>query len=261
MMKINEFAQLCSTTAKTLRFYDEKGLLPADYVSPENGYRYYNAESAKRFFQINTLKQAGYTLKRIKKHLNARTDAWDILLLDQDIDKYRQKIALCEKLRAQYVEDIRKLENFTSPAITCKIAADRILIANEKESILFLCDSQADAELCAELLCKGSCPETPIIFDFADLKEMFLGKRIVGSGSVPLEKCTVEEMMAASLPEAVQNATHYICSASFRPEVDSWQVVELLDALSKKFHHASCIWSAGFDLDCSCARLDIIAFR
>lgn len=49
MMKINEFAQLCGTTAKTLRYYDDQGILPADYVSAENGYRYYNAETAKRF--------------------------------------------------------------------------------------------------------------------------------------------------------------------------------------------------------------------
>ena len=37
MKKIREFAVLCGTTPKTLRFYDKIGLLEASYIDPENG--------------------------------------------------------------------------------------------------------------------------------------------------------------------------------------------------------------------------------
>ena len=43
MYKIGEFSKLAKTTVKTLRFYDESGLLKPAFVDPENGYRCYTA--------------------------------------------------------------------------------------------------------------------------------------------------------------------------------------------------------------------------
>ncbi|MBR4960253.1 MAG: MerR family transcriptional regulator [Clostridia bacterium] len=74
MRKINEFAELCKTSAKTLRFYDQAGVLSPEYVDPENGYRYYTDEQAERYNQILELKQAGFTLEEIKKSFGCTDD-------------------------------------------------------------------------------------------------------------------------------------------------------------------------------------------
>ena len=51
MYTISQFAKLCNTSTKTIRFYDNKGILPADYVSEENGYRFYEKDTVEIFRQ------------------------------------------------------------------------------------------------------------------------------------------------------------------------------------------------------------------
>ena len=53
-------------TIKTLRFYEEQGLLLPAYVDGENGYRYYTMNQMADIQRITALKQAGFTLDDIK---------------------------------------------------------------------------------------------------------------------------------------------------------------------------------------------------
>lgn len=60
---IGEIAKLSGVSAKTLRFYDEKGLLkPVGYS--EAGYRYYNENSFVVLQRILMLKYLGMPLNR-----------------------------------------------------------------------------------------------------------------------------------------------------------------------------------------------------
>ena len=52
-------------TVKTLRFYEEQGLLRPAYIQPENGYRYYSLSQMAVLHQITALKMAGFTLEDI----------------------------------------------------------------------------------------------------------------------------------------------------------------------------------------------------
>ena len=45
MLSIGEFSKICQVSAKTLRYYDEIGLLRPEEINPENGYRYYRVVS------------------------------------------------------------------------------------------------------------------------------------------------------------------------------------------------------------------------
>ena len=65
LYKIGLFAQMNHTTVKTLRFYEERGLLKPAYVDQENGYRYYTLNQMATLHQITALKQAGFTLDDI----------------------------------------------------------------------------------------------------------------------------------------------------------------------------------------------------
>ena len=67
LYRIGMFAQMNHITVKTLRFYEEQGLLSPAYVEEENGYRYYTLDQMAGIHQITALKQAGFTLDEIKQ--------------------------------------------------------------------------------------------------------------------------------------------------------------------------------------------------
>lgn len=67
LYKIGMFAQMNHITVKTLRFYEEQGILEPAYVDEENGYRYYVMSQMAELHQISALKQAGFTLEDIRK--------------------------------------------------------------------------------------------------------------------------------------------------------------------------------------------------
>ena len=65
MLKIGEFSTLTQISIKTLRHYDEMGLLKPMLVDAETGYRYYSAGQLPRLHRILALKDLGFPLNRI----------------------------------------------------------------------------------------------------------------------------------------------------------------------------------------------------
>lgn len=70
-MRIGELAQATGTTTKTLRFYEDQGLLPhAERTA--SGYRDYTPESLGRLDFIRRGRTAGLTLAQIRQILGIR---------------------------------------------------------------------------------------------------------------------------------------------------------------------------------------------
>jgi len=65
---VNKLAQLSGVTVRTLRFYDEIGLLKPAYVA-ESGYRYYQDKQLLLLQQILFFRELGFELKNIQKIL------------------------------------------------------------------------------------------------------------------------------------------------------------------------------------------------
>ena len=80
MYKIGELSRLCHIPVKTLRYYDSEGLLVPDEIDRFTGYRYYSAARLADCNRIISLKELGFSLEEIKKHLDANKDE-DILAL------------------------------------------------------------------------------------------------------------------------------------------------------------------------------------
>ncbi len=74
MDKIGKFAKRCKTTIKTLRFYDELGLLTPDRIDAFTGYRYYGPGKVTEMQRITQLKETGFTLEEIKQYCDAEND-------------------------------------------------------------------------------------------------------------------------------------------------------------------------------------------
>ncbi|MGD8814705.1 MAG: MerR family transcriptional regulator [Anaerolineales bacterium] len=65
MMRIGDFSRLSRVTVKTLRYYDEVGLLHPTHVDEATGYRYYDHDQLPRLNRILALKDLGFSLEEI----------------------------------------------------------------------------------------------------------------------------------------------------------------------------------------------------
>ena len=75
MLKIGDFSSLAQVSIKTLRYYDERGLLSPAHVDPETGYRFYSASQLSRLHRILALKDFGFSLEQIAKCLEGSVTA------------------------------------------------------------------------------------------------------------------------------------------------------------------------------------------
>ncbi|NOX31403.1 MAG: MerR family transcriptional regulator [Actinobacteria bacterium] len=70
LMPIGRFARACRLSVKSLRNYDESGLLSAAYVDAQSGYRYYRLEQLARADAIRSLRMVGMSLSQIAETLD-----------------------------------------------------------------------------------------------------------------------------------------------------------------------------------------------
>jgi len=69
MIRIGDFSKLSRVSVKTLRFYDEMGLLKPIEVDRFTGYRYYEFDQLPRLYRILALKDLGFSLEEIGRLL------------------------------------------------------------------------------------------------------------------------------------------------------------------------------------------------
>ena len=89
---IGEVAKMLDISTRTLRFYDEKGLVKPAYTE-ENGYRFYEKEQIRQIELILFLKDLGFSLKQIKTLIQDERGSKSLeLLLKQQYQENKQKI-------------------------------------------------------------------------------------------------------------------------------------------------------------------------
>ena len=84
MIKIGDFAKIFDVSIKTIRFYEEKGLIVPSFIDVYSGYRYYDDNNIKEMSKILYLKEKGLSLEEIK---NFNDDN-----IDYKIKEYEEKI-------------------------------------------------------------------------------------------------------------------------------------------------------------------------
>ena len=95
-LKIGEFSQLMQATIKTLRHYEQKGLLIPDEVDEWTGYRYYSIEQMQKLQTIRDLQRLGFSLDEIK-------DLCDSYSCTPTIDQLTEKIEETETQLRQLI--------------------------------------------------------------------------------------------------------------------------------------------------------------
>ena len=116
-MKIGELAKQAQVSVDTVRFYEQRGLLPQAARS-HSGYRQYASSDVKRLRFIVHAKELGFTLEEIKQLLALRTDGSDCARVKSVAEEKANKIATrIEKLsgmRKVLLELARQCEQGTS---------------------------------------------------------------------------------------------------------------------------------------------------
>ena len=100
MFKIRDFSRLCRTTVRTLRYYDEIGLLKPVKIDNYTGYRYYSVDQLPRLNRIAMLKSLGLSLDDIRE------------LLDNDLptDHIKQLLQVKQsEIKQRFNEDEERL--------------------------------------------------------------------------------------------------------------------------------------------------------
>lgn len=99
MIRIGEFASIFDASIKTVRLYEEKGLLKPTYIDNYTGYRNFDDNNIKEMTKILILKDLGLSLKDIN----------NFNFNEQDINN---RIKIYEKKINQMKNNINTLKSF-----------------------------------------------------------------------------------------------------------------------------------------------------
>ncbi len=122
MYKISEFSKLVKLSTKTLRYYEQIGLLKPYMIDKFTKYRYYSDDNILDCEQIKLLKFLNFTLDEIKMYKNA---------MNLEILKNKEN-----ELKKLIIELKRKYEHLKK--IECQITNDKcnnFLLINSMDSL------------------------------------------------------------------------------------------------------------------------------
>lgn len=190
-LKIGEFSKMMQVTVKTLRYYEQKGLLLPYEVDEWTGYRYYSIEQMQRLNIIRGLQQQGFTLEEIKELLEDGEQMPSIDQLTQKIEETEHQLQLLIKRRSQLLKwldshkQIKTMEQISIQSLPEIIVASHREIIPNYDALGELCVNKIGPEM-QRLGCK--CPPPGYCFTIEHNKEY-------RSTDLDIEYCEqVEEM-------------------------------------------------------------------
>lgn len=190
-LKIGEFSKMMQVTVKTLRYYEQKGLLLPYEVDEWTGYRYYSIYQMQRLNIIRGLQQQGFTLEEIKELLEDGEQMPSIDQLTQKIEETEHQLQLLIKRRSQLLKwldshkQIKTMEKVNIQSLPEIIVASHREIIPNYDALGALCVNKIGPEM-QRLGCK--CPPPGYCFTIEHNKEY-------RSTDIDIEYCEqVEEM-------------------------------------------------------------------
>lgn len=137
MYKIGELSRLCRLTVKTLRYYDRIGLLVPDRIDRFTGYRYYSAARLADCYRIIALKELGFSLEEIQRHMSAASGEEVVALLDAKAAELKALMSVAESqlkrldsIKSMMTEGYKMFDIIIrKTGITPQTSADNIRVA------------------------------------------------------------------------------------------------------------------------------------
>ena len=160
-LKIGEFSKMMQVTVKTLRHYEQRGLLMPEEVDKWTGYRYYSISQMQRLNAIRDLQRQGFTLEEIKELFDDGAQMPGVELLTQKIEETERQLQLLVERRRHLLNwlDSHKqkntMEKFNIQSLPEIIVASHREVIADYSALGALCVNKIGPEM-QRLGCK--CP-------------------------------------------------------------------------------------------------------
>lgn len=160
-LKIGEFSKLMQVTVKTLRHYEQMGLLIPYEVDKWTGYRYYTIEQMQRLNAIRELKGMGFSLEEIKDLYDDEYHEPSISQINAKLTECNRQIRTLLKRRQQLIDtvnskkNIKTMEKFSIQALPAIIVASHRRVIKQYSDLGELCVNVIGPEM-HRLGCKCS---------------------------------------------------------------------------------------------------------
>ena len=160
-LKIGEFSKMMQVTVKTLRHYEQKGLLIPDDVDEWTGYRYYSITQMQRLNTIRGLQRQGFSLEEIKDLFEDESQMPSVAQLTKKIEETERQLQILMERRHQLLKwmdshkQIRTMEKFSIQSLPEIIVASHREIIPDYSALGQLCVNKIGPEM-QRLGCK--CP-------------------------------------------------------------------------------------------------------
>ena len=160
-LKIGEFSKMMQVTVKTLRHYEQKGLLIPDDVDEWTGYRYYSITQMQRLNTIRGLQRQGFSLEEIKDLFEDESQMPSVAQLTKKIEETERQLQILMDRRHQLLKwmdshkQIRTMEKFSIQSLPEIIVASHREIIPDYSALGQLCVNKIGPEM-QRLGCK--CP-------------------------------------------------------------------------------------------------------
>ncbi len=173
-LKIGEFSKMMQVTVKTLRHYEQRGLLAPYEVDEWTGYRYYSVAQMQRLNTIRGLQRQGFTLEEIKELLEDGAQMPSIDQLTRKIEETEQQLQLLMERRRQLLKwmdshkQIKTMKEFNIQSLPEIIVASHREIIPDYSALGMLCVNKIGPEM-QRLGCK--CPPPGYCFTIEHQQE------------------------------------------------------------------------------------------
>lgn len=115
MYSIGKFSKLCDVPVKTIRYYNDIGLLEPSFIDQVTGYRYYDYDKIEELKTIQVLKNCHFSLKEIEQVTKGQNDRED---LELRLTNKIQELEGQQEMIAQQIHTIVQVKNSLKSAET-----------------------------------------------------------------------------------------------------------------------------------------------
>ena len=173
-LKIGEFSKFMQVTVKTLRHYEQKGLLAPDEVDEWTGYRYYSLDQMQKLQSIRDLQRLGFSLDEIKDLYDDVSHTPSVRQLTEKIKKTEQQLKQLIARRNRLLDwrdsrkEMSKMEKISIQTLPEIIVASHREVIPNYAALSQLCCEKIGPEM-QRLGCK--CPPPGYCFTIEHNKE------------------------------------------------------------------------------------------
>lgn len=138
LFTIGEIAALFSINIRTLRYYDEYGILKPERTDPQTGYRYYSTRQFERLNTIKYLRALDMPLEKIRLFFENRDTQVLRILLQEQRQQTQAQLEVLKKIDKKLERRLSQLDDaeFGETDVISRIECPKRRVAFLKKEIL-----------------------------------------------------------------------------------------------------------------------------